>query len=561
MSAEPLTSLELAWNLRERVANLFSKPVHELGASIRSAGNGPAIVDANDPARFQRACMLGMAAVTDLSLDDALPESVRAALHELPIHYQELLNTLLPANQAIAAAIPDVRNIQQDLASVTGLLQAATQAANPTTPVGVAAIGGAAIGTLVMPGIGTAIGGAIGVLLGGTHVSKRDRRALERFVAATKLMWASVDDLHHNLWNQVVRSVRDQDGPELPDAAYFDTAAVHLQDRLPELGELAAFREHLELYIRQWGPPPRALTLAARLCLPPYPLDVTALEKWTAKQQRLYPADPDGYESRARLALERADFASALQFADQGWKLAPAHTGLREVWLEALAAHGRIAEAEEAARLLRQSHPPIAPELVLIRGLMRSGRRAEAVERVGAWARRDGQPAWILRQLRSFSPTALLLADGAVPVPELAAVPPGLDGMLQAAVERYLNADGAKTYLGALPEDKAHRAREAFLHLLPGERLLFFYDWSLWHNAKTGLAITNRRLLWKGGWADTVAIDLRAAVGGQVVANKGVLTIGNKNVDVDDDPLAGSLALALSEMLDVLARPVSSSGS
>jgi hypothetical protein len=554
MTAEPLTSLELAWSLRERVSSVFSKPLHDLDVDIRNVGDGPRVVDANDPGRFQRACMMGMAAVTDLSLDDSLPEKVRAALHSLPTHYQVLLNTLMPAGQAIAAAGPDVRNIQ-NLEGLTGLLQGAAQAANPATPVGVATIGGATIGTLLMPGIGTAIGGAIGVWLGGRQVSKRDRLAVQRFAAAIKLMWAAVEDLQHNLWNQLVRSVREQQGPSLPDAAYFDTAATRLESPLPRPGEMAAFRDHLEVYVREWGPHPRALAIAARLCLPPYPLDLTGLEKWTAKYQQLYPADPDGYENRARLAIEKADVASALQCAEQGLRLASTHAGLREIRLEALAALGRIAEAEEAARLIRQSRPPVGPELALIRGLMRGGRRDEAVERVRAWVRRDGKPAAIARQLQVFAPTARLFAEGAAPIPEFANLQPGLDSGLQAAVEEHLQGDGTRSFLGAPPEEKLRQAGESWLHLEPDERLLFFHDWSLWHNAKTGLAITNRRLLWKYAWEDPVSVDLRAAPRSQVCANKGVLTIANQRVDLQDEALAASLAGGLTEMLDAFARP------
>jgi hypothetical protein len=418
----------------------------------------------------------------------------------------------------------------------------------------VAAIGGASLGTLVMPGLGTAIGGAIGVWLGGKQVNKRDRLTLQRFAAATKMMWAAVDDLHHGLWNQLVRSLRELQGPSLPDAAYFDTATARWEAMvMPKVDELAAFHDRLDVYLREWGPQPRALASAARLCLPPYPVDLAGLEKWTTLHQRLYPTDPDAHESRARLALERADFAAAQQWAQQGLEIAPAHPGLREARLEALAALGRIAEAEEAARLIRQARPAVAPELALIRGLMRGGRRVEAIERVRSWVRRDGKPAAIARQLRTFAPTTLLLAEGTALIPELAGLLPGLNGRLQAAVEEHLHADGAKSFLGPPPQEKERHAREAWLHLEPHERLLYFYDWSLWHNARTGLAITNRRLLWKCAWQDAVAVDLHAAHGSRITANKAVLTIGAQQVDMEDEALAAALAATLTEMLEVFA--------
>jgi hypothetical protein len=192
------------------------------------------------------------------------------------------------------------------------------------------------------------------------------------------------------------------------------------------------------------------------------------------------------------------------------------------------------------------------PELALIRGLMRGGRRAEALERVRAWARRDGRPAAIVRQLRAFAPTALLLADGAGAIAELATVPAGVDGELQGAVEQHLRADGARSYLGQPPGEQAQSAREAFLQLQPAERLLFFHTWSLWHNARTGLALTSRRLLWKGAWQDPVVVELRQARTLPVRADKAVLRVGGKTVDVEDEALAAALVAALHDMFEVL---------
>jgi tetratricopeptide (TPR) repeat protein len=555
--SEPLPPMELAWSLHARVMAAFEKPARELETTIHQAASPAALADANDPARFQRACMLGMASVTDLALDDALPEPVRASLRELPIHYQELLNILSPAAHAITAAAPDLRTIT-NIEGVTGLLHGAAQAANPSTTIGVATIGGATLGSLVLPGIGTAIGGAIGVWLGGMQTGKRDRRAVERFAEAVKLMWAAVGDLQRSLWNQVIRSVKTQNGPALPDAAYFETAGVQwvslraTLEQTARSGDTTAERARLETYVREWGPHPDALAFAVRLRLPPHPADAARAAAFVAQHSALYPTDPHGWENQARLSLESGDFAAALEAAEQGLKADAAHAGARDVRLETLAALGRIGEAEDAARAARASRPGTAPELVLIRGLMRGDRRAEAIERVRAWARRDGRPAAIVRHLRAFAPTASLLAAGAEPIPELTSVPPGVDGEMQAAVEQHLRADGARSYLGQPPAEQAQNARDAFLQLQPDERLLFFHDWSLFHNAKTGLALTTRRLLWKAGWQDAVIIDLRQARDTPVRAEKAVLHVGGKTVDVEDERLAAGLAASLREMFETL---------
>jgi hypothetical protein len=501
--------------------------------------------------------MLGLAAVTDLSLDDSLAGPVRAGLRKLPSHYQELLNTLAPAAQAINAAAPELRNIIH-IQDFTSFLHGAAQAANPSTAIGVAAIGGATIGSLVLPGIGTAIGGAIGVWLGGMQTSRRDRRALERFAEAVKLMWAAVGDLQRNLWNQIILFVKDEDGPVLADAAFFETATVQWASLRAALlaaarpADRAAGHLRLDTYLREWGPHPDGLALAARLLLPPDPPDLVHAAALVERHRVLYPGNPQGCENRGRLALEEGQFSSALDAAEQGLKAEAGHPGLHEVRLEALAALGRIGEAEEATRLARASNPGTAPELALIRGLMRGGRRAQAVERVRAWARRDGKPATIVRQLRAFAPTAVLVADGADPIPELMAVLAGVDGELQAVVEQHLRADGRRSYLGQPPGELAQNARGAFLQLQPGERLLFFHDWSLWHNAKAGFAITSRRLLWKGAWQDPIVVDLRQSGNLPVRAEKAVLHVGGKAVDVEDKALATALVAVLHDMFEVV---------
>ena len=307
-------------------------------------------------------------------------------------------------------------------------------------------------------------------------------------------MWVAIDDLHAGLWNQLVRSTQQQGGPELPDAAFFETADTRWQSLKPALqtavapGTPAPFRTSVEAYLRDWGPHPEALYAIGQGCLPVYQADLPALEGWVGIQQKLYPADPRTHENAARLALEQEDYARAVTAAERGLALAKKHSGLRLVWLEAQAAQGHVPQAEEAARLARQADPTAAAELALIRGLAHSGQRFEAVERIRTRVQRDGKPAWILQQLASFPATALLLAPGAAPIPELARVPAGVEGLLQAAVERHLGADAARATLGEPPGEKGQNARE-FVGLQPGELLLFFYDWSLWHNAKAGLAL------------------------------------------------------------------------
>lgn len=546
-------ALDFSWSFHGRIAAAFTKPLDDLRASVQQAAEPPDLVAAADPSHFQHACMLGLATVTDMGLDSELPGPVREALRKLPEHYQELLTILQPASQAIAAAAPDLRNIQH-IDGMGAVLFQATQAANPSTPVGVAAIGGATLGTLLMPGIGTAIGGALGVLLGGTQANKRDRRALDRFAAGVKLMWGAIDDLQNSLWNRLVHSIQQAGGMTYPDAAYFETADARWESTKKSLqsspgvpGTPAPFRPAVESYLRDWGPHPEALTVAAVACLPPNQLDLEAAANHVARQVALYPSEPSTHETSARLALEQGDFARALEAACRGLNRVPKHDGLRQAGLEALAALGRIAEAEEAVRASRAAAPADSPELALIRGLMRGRHRVEAADRVRAWVARDAKPAWIVQQLSAFPTTAPLLLDGPALSPELASVPAGKIGLLQAAIERHLKADGTNSFLGEPPGERSRNARDAFLKLRPGERVLFFHDWSLWHNAKTGLALTTHRLLWKWGWQDPVEFDWLQISDEPIKAEGTVIHLGKQSVDVESAAIAVGLVHALHE--------------
>src|ERR1700744_6106872 len=92
MPSFPPETLDFAWGFHERVAAAFTAPLEEMRASLQRATEPPVLVSAAEPSNFQRAAMLGLAAVTDIALDGSLPAPVRTALRDLPQHYQELLS-------------------------------------------------------------------------------------------------------------------------------------------------------------------------------------------------------------------------------------------------------------------------------------------------------------------------------------------------------------------------------------------------------------------------------------------------------------------------------------
>ena len=346
------------------------------------------------------------------------------------------------------------------------------------------------------------------------------------------------------------------------DAAHFETATnrwEEVKNRLfhdVRIENAIRIRHGVREFVKHWGPHPEALYFGSRLCLSPYPDDPVFSTDWVALHLRLFPQHPGAYENAADFALERGDCLQALAIAERGLRVDPAYQGLVNTRLEVLASLGRYDEAE-SAMLAAIEVNPMTPRFFLIRGLMRAGRRKDAMAQVRQWVQLDGRPAAVARNIAALPLTAPLINDADLRVPEFARVPLGIDGELQGIVEEYLHADGVKFFLGELPPEKQQNTREGFLQLQPGELMLFYYDWSFWQNAKTGFVITNQRVLWKCLWADPVVIALTRTPFQNVAVNKSVLQVGDRSVDIEDEDLATTFAYVLREICVALNNPPS----
>jgi hypothetical protein len=414
------------------------------------------------------------------------------------------------------------------------------------------AAGGAAIGSLLLPGVGTAIGGALGAYFGQKHATKKDIAVLDRFDRAAGLMWATVHDVQRSTWDHLIRALAETGEIALPDAAYFESAGSRWEQLKSTLVQgwsmenVVLVRQQIEGFIREFGPHPDALYLAGRTCVPPSTNDPAFSMRWASLHLQLFPQDPGAYENAADLALEEGDGLQALVIADRGLVVDATYQGLLNTRVEVLAFLGRYSEAESAMQGSLGADPH-GPRLALIRGLMRVGRSMDAVNQVREWIHREGRPAAVARELASQPLTAPLVSDLNLRIADFEGVRAGLDGELQGIVQQYLEADGVISFLSELPPEKQKNSREAFLDLQSGEVLLFFLDWSLWQNAKTGLAITNRRVLWKCMWGAPSVICLRDITLQGVAAEKSVLYISGHSVDVEDEQVAARLADVLRE--------------
>lgn len=550
------TPLELGWSLHQSVIAAFGPAIQEMQIRGKKAEGPAAYADANEPALFHRACMTGLAAVADLGRKERYSSEVRSALQDLHDYYSELLAPLQQPSQALLIASPDIRKIQH-LTGMAGILHKGAQAANPQTIRGTAALGGAAFGSIIMPGVGTAIGGALGWWLGSGEAKVQDKVAIEHFQTAVRLMWSAIDDLIRNTWNRLCRRLLKKGGPDLPDAAFFETANIRwdsVRSQIPRSlrpFDRESVLEQLQTYIKDWGPHPEALAYQCRLSLAALPKNLNDLASLARRFHDLYPTNPLAFEPNARLHLERGEGKEALEWAEAGLQLAPESVALQQVRIEILGSLNRLSQAETAlGHFISEGHPT-SPYAYLVRGLIRGGQSAEALKQARHWIQNDGKPAVVVRDLSLFPLTASFLAEHREHLPELNKVLQGIDGSIQAIVQDYLNADSKTAFFGPLTGEPEALFRE-HLPLDSGEFFHFAQEWSEWALLRGFLGITNRRFLWKHGWEGITSMDWNQLQSMDVHAVKGTIHAGKYEVDLKNESLASSLANAIRENVQLI---------
>ena len=257
---------------------------------------------------------------------------------------------------------------------------------------------------------------------------------------------------------------------------------------------------------------PEALELACRLCLVPFPLDLDLLKRLATRFRELYPTHAAAYVAVSRLQLEQSNYAEGLASVEQGLRLAPNSIPLQQAQIELLAAMDRIAEVEVALQRFPKEEPDYSHRLFLVRGLVRANKKAEAIQQIRLWIRREGKPAVVVQELGYFPSHGSPSCRESHPISRT---------RYRVAWSRWRSAKPSCNT--TCPPTARHHYSARFLRkrtkpaikdfpLQPGEVFLFVHDWSEWHVVKSSLAITNRRLMWKHGWDKPVSIELSQTV-------------------------------------------------
>lgn len=551
------------WGLYTRVRQAFFTPINELE---QEAARGASLADPLapwEPDRIGCVCSAALSAVTALELDASLPEAFRAALLRVEQHRSRLLGSLDPAAWELRAALQQVRGLNLPPGWLEGVLTEAARANdNPLSETGRVAIGGAFVGTCVLPGVGTVVGYALGALL--SHAASREKdnghqqATLARFNQAANAMMAAVRNLFVQVWDGIAQVLIPSGDSSVREAVFFAEAeqrwealAASFRQRLTPEHAAWAWDEVMR-FQGEWGPHPDALDTAARLCLPPYARDLDTAAAWADLQLRLFPSLPEGYENRAEVYLELGDFEGCYRLSHEGLRISPGYERLVLLQIESLAGLGRMGDARALVASRCDAGAGGEAWLRYVRGLYHSGRLAEAAEAAREWAVGTTIVHGVAYSIRMDPVMGHDLAFLAH-LPEFAQAMQAPDWELRGIVETMLDADGARSFRGNLTAERLATIRAAFPSLAPGERVLYFLDGSRWYGSG-GLVITTSRALWKSAWREPVAMHLAGLSPEQVGAEGGVLKLNGQAMDLKEPVLAANLAAALLELAGAVRR-------
>lgn len=542
------------WSLYLRLKQVFDAPLLELAeAAHREDEKLSSFLAATDPAQCERAAASAFrAAVAALQSDPCIQRhpALQDAAARLNCEQAALLGQLGPALSGLQSRLEEVRKLGVTDSDVTTFLEAFGEASSPDSKAGLAAAAGGIIGNFLFPGIGGYVGAGLGGLLVGSQADKQRQAIWAKYVEAASHTIDSAAGLFVVLWDHCLAGLPiAPDQKTLPPCSHFLQASENWTELVAKLTDVGSCREtqaglrQIEAFMSQWGVHPDALHYMVRLSLPPRTADTSVASRHAELLYALFPWLPAAYEDSADVALEKRDFAEACRLCQDGRAKFSSAPGLWLSQIESLAAIGEVSAAFAEEALARKTDLGRQATFHCIRGLIRGGRSIEAAVMIGRWMGEDGRPAAVTRSLRGDVTTNRLIVEHQL------VVPGGIDGELAGIIEARLKVDQSRTF-GEPSGEIMQNATKEFLQLRVGEQVLYFRDWSVWKNGKTGFSITNQRILWKCLWEPSVSIEFREI---QTLRHSdNYLIVNSSRVDIEDKEEAATMVETLKELRELI---------
>lgn len=538
---------DLTWSLYDALFRQFLKPLNPLLAAVRQPFAALSkCLAAREPGPFVTACTTGLAAVVQQRTHPVWPAPVRAALADLERQQADLLQSLAPTVSAIRAAVAEVRaaNVPDAVWAHHAAKVAAT--APPKNEASSGAIGGAALGSLFLPGIGTAIGGVLGAILADNTPQTKHLALVEKYDKAFGQLHGAIEELWRQTWNRFAEATNAHGG-SLPGHAHYAEAEKEWNAIRQRVFANQATHADVLSYLTSWGPMPDALRVLFVGCMfHGWGGGVAEATTLAEQARRLFPTRPDTAESHADLALHGRQWAEALRCADQGVRLDGAARRLRLLRLEALGALGRTEEGEATAKRIPDVAGAECAWIAYVRGALR-GRDTEAAGvAVTAWLATGSKVPTVVRLLRHDEYLAGHFSGLAHRVPALVPFTQGGAAECAAIV-------AAQFPPAPVPPEKLANVQSQIVRGDYGP-ILHFIDWSLWKDGKIGLALTASHVVWRCLWAEPVVIPLKGLKPEQIKGEGVILVVGTQRVNMESSALAKSLAEVIGELCQVVNR-------
>ncbi len=552
LTREGETIRELSWVLHARMSEAMWEQFEPLLSRMQRSKTWMEYFTANDPAQYEIAFVRGLSAVLRLPLSD-YPKHFQHALKKVESRQDTFQSTLVDRGKVLEERLVAIRQLGLPDNALPGYLAGSPNAVKKNSFGGWGMIGGATIGSVLFPGLGTVVGAIIGGFVGGS-TGTNPQEVVQKFDAAREEMFAGVRSGYQQLWDRFVREVRELGEVPPLSSSEIGTAEAEL-NRIVTTTPLESGSSYRRIvrFIEEHGPKQEAVYLACRFCLDQRREFRTDALKWKDLQKQLYPDRVETIECEARYALEQKEYDGALSVLEEVDRGVADAEAIRVCRAEVFGAQGLESKARGEFPKVKDRGTRGPYWTALIRGLFRHGDEQKVWDACDSWLREADNPGVVARALRLdplLSPHFEFFADH---VSRLRPYRDGKRGLLRAVVEAEIRATKPQlSHVGSMPQEMRKNASESFLDLQSIETLLYFYDWSTWGNGKSGLALTDRRLIWKRVWQDPVQFTLRELDANQLRGIGSVFHIQGKALETGDALLAQTLPNALREVQKVI---------
>ncbi len=545
---------EFRWSLYARLWEEFYHPFESEWVKVQNAletsgasGDFKSFASFCESTNFEAVGSRALNQLSDVSLaDSSFPFKVDLDLQSILKDYLRLLQPIVNVSRKIVIAAQEARHANLPDGSWNHTLGQIRDGA-------VAGYGTSFVADFIAPGSGL-VGGLVGGIAGWWQGSQEQEKVdshVNDLISRLSEMEEAIFDSFLEIWDAISRMVRSKLNLDLGGATKIIDAKVRwdkLVESLPDEESDKAFVKQLEQEVNSFvghsGPYPEVVSSMVRFFLSKDSHDLKKAVEWSRIQCRLFACYAETYHNAVTIMLEANKPDKALKYVAAGAKKFPDDLLLRLMNVEAHAAAGKLREAAQLAERELRDDSDCEAYFYHARGLVRSEQSAHAAKIIKKWMAADRVPAAIGLAVRSDVHLRKLIDHEFLNLPE------GMDADIRGVLEKFLHPylQEPRHFFGQIDPETRQNALVSFVKLRHKERILFLWDWSLLGNGKSGLAITNQRLMWKAWLEEPVRFPFAELSANDIHGSDTSLIVEDNEVDLEDENKAELFADALRDI-------------